>query len=335
MLGSGGSSQPYARGLGGYQVDYAGEPEAYVAVAAGQRDDTLGCTFNRDSTFVLDVSKTAGVIRVDAAGVKTRFADIPADGVNGITFDTTGKFGNRLIVTGPKQGKTAIYTIDCTGKVHAVTETAPTPEGGIVVAPAGFTGYGGALIAPDELSGKIYAIDQDGGVRLVATSTLATGGDIGVESGGFIPAGFSANSGYVYVADRSTPGNPHPGTDTLLRLSAADLKPTGVNDGDLLIATEGGDLLEAVHCAATCTIRQVADAPRAGGARRGPRAGRRQQGSRNRRCAGCQWLLAEPVDPADRRGRPPATHRRDRRGPGATAQPPLPGTRRRRLAARS
>ena len=130
-----------------------------------------------------------------------------------------------------------------------------------MVAPAGFTGYGGALIAPDELSGKIYAIDQDGGVRLVATSTLATGGDIGVESGGFIPAGFSANSGYVYVADRSTPGNPHPGTDTLLRLSAADLKPTGVNDGDLLIATEGGDLLEAVHCAATCTIRQVADAP--------------------------------------------------------------------------
>ena len=42
------------------------------------------------------------------------------------------------------------------------------------------------------------------------------------------------------LADRLTPGNKHPGDDSILRLSAAALARAGIRAGDLLVATEGG-----------------------------------------------------------------------------------------------
>jgi hypothetical protein len=118
------------------------------------------------------------------------------------------------------------------------------------------------LIAPDEKTGRIYAFDPAGKSRVIATSTLPVGGDIGVESADFVPPGFIARGGWVFVADRGTPGNPHPGTDSLLRLSARDLAAAGVLDGDLLLATEGGNAVEAVRCrSARCTVTRVADGP--------------------------------------------------------------------------
>ena len=254
-----GATEPFARGLlDGYKIDFNGEPEAYIAVTAGHRDDADGCSFNRDDTFVLDTSK-AGVLRVDASGTKSRYADIPAESVSGIAFDTTGSFSRRLLVTGPLKGKTAVYTVDCTGRVRTVTAGAPGLEGGIAVAPATFGAFAGALIAPDENSGRIYAIDPGGGVQTIATSRLPVGGDVGVERPASSPAGFGAAGGAIYTADRSTPGNAHPGTDTLLRLQPGAL-PSAVADGDLLVATEGGDLVEAVHCASSCSLREVAEA---------------------------------------------------------------------------
>lgn len=258
LISADGVLQPFARGSGGYQIDFSGQPEAYMAVSSGQRDDADGCNFNRDDVFVLDTGKPPGVIRVDAAGTKSRLADIPADGVNGITSDSTGAFSNRLIVTGPRQGKTGVYAVGCKGQVKVVSDSAPTLEGGIAVAPKGFGTFGGNLIGPDELSGKIYAIDPGGMVRTVATSALPVGGDIGSESVGFIPDGFHARGGFVYVADRLTPGNPHPGNDALLRLNASDLERFNVADGDMLVATEGGDFMELVHCGDGCAIKQVA-----------------------------------------------------------------------------
>jgi hypothetical protein len=91
---------------------------------------------------------------------------------------------------------------------------------------------------------------------LVARSGLPHGGDIGVESEGFVPrgAGWSA-----LLADRLTPGNPHPGDDVVLRLRVASL---GVRAGDLLVATEGGALTAAVRCGrAGCSVRHVAAGP--------------------------------------------------------------------------
>ena len=64
------------------------------------------------------------------------------------------------------------------------------------------------------------------------------------------------------VADRSTPGNPHPGDDLVLRKRGAALKAAGVRAGDLLVASEGGGLTDAVSCSAVgCRVRLVAEGP--------------------------------------------------------------------------
>jgi len=178
----------------------------------------------------------------------------------GSLFDTVRKFGFRLLASGPSKGKTAIVAIDCKGKVDFITHSAPVLEGGLAVAPKGFGAFAGDLIAPDELNGKIYAIGPDGAVRLVAMSGLPAGPDTGVESLGFVPKGFTRN-GEVYYSDRATPGNPHPGTDSLLRLPASALVAAGVRGGDMLGATEGGATMIAVRCRATCSVVTVISAP--------------------------------------------------------------------------
>ena len=66
-----------------------------------------------------------------------------------------------------------------------------------------------------------------------------------------------ARGGFVHYADRLTAGNPHPGTDSLLRLASTQLSASGVQDGDLLVATEGGAVLVAVHCESSCAVIPV------------------------------------------------------------------------------
>ncbi len=197
------------------------------------------------------------MLRIDGQGRPHPFATV--DGVaslNGITFDSTGRFGGRLLVTGPSHGATVVAAIDCRGQVMHITDAAPVVEGGIAVAPAGFGAYGGDLVAPDELSGNLYAIRPDGSSSVLARSGLPGGGDIGVEGVGFVPAGFTSG-GAAYFADRSTPGNPHPGTDSLLRLDGKSLSGVRVREGDLLAATEGGAALIAVHCGQTCEVTRI------------------------------------------------------------------------------
>jgi hypothetical protein len=153
-----------------------------------------------------------------------------------------------------------VAAIDCHGHVDTITGHAPKIEGGIVVAPTTFGRFAGDLIASDENSGRIYAIAPSGRSALVARSGLPHGGDTGVESEAFLPArgGFTA-----VMADRLTPGNPHPGDDVVLRMSSSALFAAGARPGDLLDATEGGAKTVAVHCeAGGCTVRHVADGPR-------------------------------------------------------------------------
>src|SRR5438309_1946981 len=85
---------------------------------------------------------------------------------------------------------------------------------------------------------------------------LDLGGDIGVESAGVVPL-----SGGVLVADRGTPGSPHPGTDSVLRIEPAALAAAGAAPGDVLLASEGGVVTVDLRCAATCTVRTVAGGP--------------------------------------------------------------------------
>lgn len=254
-----GTLSPFARGAGGYRDDPGAE--AYLATSPGLSGS--GCTFARDDIFILRLHTPVGVTRVSASGDETgSFANLDAPSLGGIAFDTVGTFGHRLLVTGSVSGKTEVAAIDCTGAVQVITRTAPVVEGGIAVAPMSFGSFGGALIAPDELSGIIWAIRPDGSSAQVVNSGLPKGGDIGVESVDFVPAGF-AKGGYAYYADRATPGNPHPGTDHVLRLSSADLMAAGVQEGDLLAATEGGATVIDVRCDSSCRVTTVIGTPTA------------------------------------------------------------------------
>jgi hypothetical protein len=256
-----GAVQPFARGRAGY-LNPGGE-EPYIALSTGQRGGAAGCGFPRQSLYVLSLQKATGVTAVDTRGEARSFTALPRKGLeNGIAFDSTGRFGHRLLVTATSHSRTTVYAIDCRGSVATVTTSAPKVEGGIVVAPATFGRFAGDLIAPDENSGRVYAISPEGHSSLVAASGLPRGGDIGVESAGFVPPGFEAASGAL-VADRRTPGNPHPGDDAVLRIDGSSLLAAGVRPGDLLVATEGGAQTDAITCAGvSCKVRRVAEGPK-------------------------------------------------------------------------
>jgi hypothetical protein len=236
----------------GRYVSPGGE-EPYVALSPG------GC-FGDGTVYALRLTAGRGVVAVAAGGRVRRLASLSAPGpVDGIAFDQTGGFGHRLLVTIADGARTTVEAINCQGAVTTITRHAPHVEGGIAVAPRTFGRFAGDLIAPDENSGKVFAITPGGRSLLVAFSGLPHGGDIGVESAGFVP---SAQADAL-VADRLTPGNPHPGDDALLSIGAAALAAAGVRPGDLLVASEGGALTDAVSCsAAGCNVRFVADGPR-------------------------------------------------------------------------
>jgi hypothetical protein len=200
---------------------------------------------------------------VSATGQVRRFASLGgAPGlIDGIAFDETGAFGYRLLVTVNHGSTTTVIAIDCRGGSKTITTKAPRVEGGIAVAPGGgrFGRFSGDLIAPDENGGRIFAVTPAGKSLLVANSGLPHGGDVGVESEGFVP---NARRFVALLADRLTPGNPHPGDNAVLRLSSAALRTAGVKPDDLLVATEGGALVDDVHCRSQgCTVHHVANGP--------------------------------------------------------------------------
>jgi hypothetical protein len=252
VLAPGGALTPFARGAGGYLTAKGTEP--YLTVAGPQAGNH--CSFGINNAFALEPGKQRpGVIMISPEGRARRFASLPPGrSLSGIAFDGTGRFGHRLLVTGTSGGRTTVFGIGCDGRVSVVAAGGPAMEGGIAVAPAGFGRFGGDLIAPDEGSGRVYAVHPDGRVDTLASSGLPAGGDVGVESAGFVPAGAAAG----YLADRFSAGNKHPGDDAILRL---DLARAGVRAGDLLVATEGGARTIDVRCAASCTVREVAAGP--------------------------------------------------------------------------
>ncbi len=260
LLRPGRAPVPFARGPGGYRAGAGDEP--YIAVSPRGRVVGGSCPFRRDDVYALALGSRPGVDVVDQHGYARRFADLPGgETPKGIAFDSVGRFGRRLLVTGAAGNTTQVFAVDCRGRVQTLTRSGPRVEGGIVVAPPSFGRYGGQLIAPDEKSGRLVAIDQRGGTRTIARSGLATGSDVGIESAGFLPRGFT-RSGAAYLADRGVPGNAHPGTDSILILRGTALARAGVAPGDLLLASEGGAETIAVRCRTTCTVRHIADGPR-------------------------------------------------------------------------
>jgi hypothetical protein len=241
---------------------YAGTPgEGYLALGSGHRVPGAGCAFRRDVIFALDPDASPGIIRVGRNGRSRRFADLPAGAFpSGITIDTVGSFGYRLLVTTFAAGTTTVTAFDCRGRARVVATGAPHVEGGIAVAPRSFGHFRGNLIAVDEVTGRIYAFGPGGRVRLVADSGLPAGGDIGVESVGFVPSKLGRR-GAAYLADMGAPGSPTSGSDSLLILAGTDLSQANVDPGELIVATEAGAKTLAVRCARLCRVRHVADGP--------------------------------------------------------------------------
>jgi hypothetical protein len=260
LLHPDGTATRFARGGHGYST--ARGPEPYLTLTTAQPVAGTTCTFPTDGIDAVEPGAHPAVIAVDPSGRARRLAELPA-GVapNGIAYDTVGHFGHRLLVTAGSNHATELFAVDCAGRVSAITTTAPTVEGGLVVAPDSFGAFGGDLIAPDENSGRVWALDPSGAAQLVVESGLPHGGDIGVESAGFVPPGFAANW-VAYLADRVSVGNPHPGTDHILRLSGAAMLAAGVHAGDLLVASEASAATIAVRCTPTCRAQPLANGPR-------------------------------------------------------------------------
>ena len=244
--------------LRAFAPSYQSNPglEAYIALASADRH---GCSFGADTVYAISFGNPRGVVAIDARRAVRPFATIPAPGlIDGIAFDDTGSFGHRLLVATTAGKHTTVDAIDCRGAVSVITTTAHRVEGGIAVAPTTFGRFAGDLIAPDELGGGVWAVTPGGRNLLVARSGLPHGSDTGVESEVFLPRGRF----YALLADRLTPGNPHPGDNVLLRVSSAALATAGARPGDLLVATEGGAKTDAISCGATtCSVRHVADGP--------------------------------------------------------------------------
>lgn len=249
-----GAVTPFAQGPDGYADDKGGEayltivPKLPAAATSG-----AACTWQQGDVYVLRLHAPLGLTKVDIHGVKSAFANIPnVTGLSGITFDTIGTFGYRIVVTATVTGgKTEVAAVDCAGAVTVITRAAPAMEGGIEVAPKTFGAFGGTLIAPDENSGNIYSVTATGASQRVVASGLPKGGDIGVESVAFVPSGWNGN---LYYSDRGTPGSPHPGTDSVLMVDSGNLSYAGAQAGDLLSVTEGGATMIDVRCAATCAV---------------------------------------------------------------------------------
>jgi hypothetical protein len=254
LLRANGAARPFAPG---YSAPAGLEP--YIALSTGRRVAAAGCSWPAGAVYALRLARGNGVTVIDARGQHVaRFARLPAQGLeNGIALDNTGRFGFRLLVTSTASRRTTVFAIDCRGRAVVLTRSAPRVEGGIAVAPASFGRFGGDLIAPDEVAGRLYAIAPNGHATRLAESGIAHGQDVGVESEGFVPRRFTN----ALVADRGTPGNPHPGDDVILALRRADLAAAGVAQGDLLVVGEGGAGTVAVRCRRSCRVRQVALGP--------------------------------------------------------------------------
>jgi hypothetical protein len=242
----------------GYSVPPGLEP--YIALSSGLRVAGAGCEFAPQALYALRLGGGDGITEIAPGGSRVRrFAALPRHGLeNGIAFDRTGRFGHRLLVTATASGRTTVFAIDCRGHATVLTRSAPRVEGGMAVAPASFGRFGGDLIAPDELSGRLYAIAPSGSVRQIAASPTSHGQDVGVESDGFLPRRFGA----ALVADRLTHRNRHPGDDLILSLSRSALRAGGARTGDLLVVDEGGAATIVVSCAASaCHVHRIANGP--------------------------------------------------------------------------
>jgi hypothetical protein len=250
-LFGGSSLAPFTSTSGsGAYVPFSGEP--YIAITPKVRLRKAGCSFHRDVVFAIGDAPDR-LVRINRRGRASNFVNLPSPFLSAITFDRLGSFGHRLLVTGTANGQSTLYAVDCRGRVKTIASHAPLVEGGMEVAPRSFGRFGGRLIAVDEQTGTIRAFKPSGKAANVALSGLPTGGDIGVESVGFVPR--LKPGGGAFLAGR--------GVNAILRLTAGELGAAQVRAGDLLVAAEANAETIAVRCQTGkgCSVQKIGDGP--------------------------------------------------------------------------
>lgn len=222
--------------------------ESHVAMATGRDVAGSGCRFEAGEVYALD---QGAVSRVALDGTASRFVEPPpVERLTGIAFDIEGRFGNQLLVTGRKGGRTAVFSIDCRGRLRTLTESAPPMEGGMEVAPQLFGNHGGDLIGADESSGQVVFVRFDGTSGVLIRPELPAGAGVGVTSVGFTPPGFIGRGGTAYVA----------GTDALWRVTPEEFTQVRIDENDLIVTTAAGGRTAVVRCRATCRTFPFGDA---------------------------------------------------------------------------
>jgi len=216
------------------------------------------CRFEAGDVFALDATTAPlGVSQVAVDGRSARFVDLPdVDAVGGIAFDTTGRFGNKLLVAGRRGDHAAVLSVDCRGRVATLTDRAPSMEGGMAVAPQLFGDHGGDLIGVDGTSGDVSFVRFDGTSGVLVASELPAGADVGVKAVGFIPPDYLQRGGTAYLVDRGSAG---PGS--LWRLGEDVLKGIGVDNNDLVVSAEAGGQTMVVRCRLSCRLLPLGGAP--------------------------------------------------------------------------
>jgi len=216
------------------------------------------CRFEAGDVFALDATTSPlGVSQVTVDGRSVRFIDLPdVEALTGITFDTTGRFGNKLLVAGRRGDHTAVLSVDCRGRVVTLTDSAPRMAGGLAVSPPLFGDHGGDLIGVDAVSGDVIFVRFDGTSGVLVASELPAGPDVGVSAVGFIPPDYLQRGGVAYLVDRGAGG---PGS--LWRLGEDVLKGIGVDNNDLVVSAEAGGQTMVVRCRLSCRLLPLGGAP--------------------------------------------------------------------------
>ena len=119
ILSRAGALRPFARGPGGYSTALG--PEPYITMAGNDRVAGTRCLFRSSMIFALQPGGRPGIILIGADGQARRFASLPATLTpTGITFDATGHFGHKLLVTASNHAETTVLAIDCAGGIRAI-----------------------------------------------------------------------------------------------------------------------------------------------------------------------------------------------------------------------
>jgi Tol biopolymer transport system component len=160
--------------------------ERYIAVSPGLGGFPAGYVYATVGANIWQVTPDGLTV--------TLFKNMPGflNGETGITFDTVGTFGFKMILT-DRRGP--VWTVDSAGNTALIADVGQQIEGP-AVAPLSFDPYGGQIIVANEFADDVFAISGTGVVTEIAT---VDGGEAAVE----IPptvCNFGTSQGAYFVA---------------------------------------------------------------------------------------------------------------------------------------